>query len=125
MATDLTVRPENRPGVLARIGQLLGRAGVNIDGFCAVTSGDSGEVHVLVEDAAAARAALEAAGMRVTAEQEVLLVPAEDRPGALGEITRKLADAEVNIGLAYLATATRVVIGTDDLEAARTALQAG
>lgn len=37
-------------------------------------------------------------------------------PGALGEISRKLADAEVNIELFYLATGTRLVLGVDDME---------
>ncbi len=123
MATNITVKLEHHPGELARLGEALGTAGVNVDGMCAVTSAGAGIIHLLVEDAAAARAALAAAGMAVDAEREVLVVEAiEDQPGALGEIARRVADAGVNLDLAYLATNTRVVLGADDLEKARAAL---
>ncbi len=125
MPTDITVMLEDRPGTFAQMGEALGSAGVNIDGVCAFTSGGMGEIHLLVEDAAAARSALEGAGMQVTGEQEVLVVPAEDRPGMLGEIARKVADAGANISLAYLATNTRLVIAADNLEAARGSFRAG
>jgi hypothetical protein len=46
----------------------------------------------------------------------------EDRPGALGEVSRRLGDAGVNITLTYLATDTRLVLAADNLAAARTAL---
>lgn len=122
MPIDLTVMLPNRPGALAEMGEVLGRAGVNIDGFCAVTTAETGEIHVLVEDAGAASQALGSAWMGVSRQQEVLVVPAEDKPGGLGEIMRRIADAGGNINLAYLATETRVVIGADDLGPVRTAV---
>jgi hypothetical protein len=122
MATDLTVQLEDRPGTLAELGEALGGAGVNVDGFCAVTSGGRGEIHVLVEDGSAARQALEGAGMQVAGEQEVLVVDAQDRPGELGRIARAVADAGVNITLAYVAAGTKMVIGADDVEKTRGAV---
>ena len=48
----------------------------------------------------------------------------EDRPGALGELTRQLADANVNVDLAYTASGgVKVVIATDDLTSARATLR--
>jgi hypothetical protein len=48
----------------------------------------------------------------------------EDRPMALGEPTRQLADANVNVDLAYATFGgVKIVIATDDLESARAALQ--
>ncbi len=122
MPTDLTVMLPNRPGMLAALGEALGGAGVNIDGFCAVTTNETGEVHVLVEDARGAAQALAGAGLEVSREQEVLVVSAEDRPGGLGEVMRRITDAGGNINLAYLATETRVVIGADDLAPVRAAV---
>jgi hypothetical protein len=123
VATDLTLHLVDHPGELARVGELLGKAGVNIDGFCAVTSGGGrAEVHVLVDDLANAFRALEEAGVHVASEQEVAIVDVEDRPGVLGEISRKLGDAGVNITLAYLATRTRLVLAADDFVRAREAL---
>jgi hypothetical protein len=123
MASDLTVYLEDQPGELARLGRVLGEAGVNIEGFCAMTSvGGQAEVHVLVEDAGLAFAALADAGIEVASEEEVAVVPVEDRPGMLGDVSRRLSDAGVNIRLAYLATATRLVFAADDLAKAKAAL---
>src|SRR4051812_10622964 len=124
MATDLTFHLDDQPGELARLAAVLGKAGVNIDGFCAVTSGGGkAEVHVLVEDLEAALNDLAAARFRVVNEQEVAVIPVEDRPGVLSEVSTKLGDAGVNITLAYLATNTRLVIASDDLAAAEAAIR--
>jgi hypothetical protein len=85
MATDLRVEAEDSPGQLAAIGGALGKAGVNVDGFCAVVAGGRGVLHLLVEDAEGARRALEDAGYTVDAARDALVVSGvEDRPGFLG-----------------------------------------
>ena len=122
MAKDLTISMEDKPGTLAAAAEQLGHAGVNIDGICGYPSGQRATGHLLVEDAAKARSALEAAGVRVEHERDVVILELPDRPGELGRATRKLADAGVNIDLIYLATRTRVVIGSPDLAGARQAL---
>jgi hypothetical protein len=119
MAKDIVVTLENRPGQLASVGEALGGAGVNIDGLCVEPQGQH---HLLVDDAGAARRALECAGVQVGDERDVLVVDVEDRPGVLGETCRRLADAGVNIEVAYLAAGTRLVLGVDDLEKARGAV---
>ena len=124
MATDLTLYLDDEPGELARIGDVLGQAGANIAGLCAVTSGGGqAEVHILVDDATAAFEALEGAGIRIATEQEVLVLDIEDRPGALGEIAHELGAAKVNLTLAYLATNTRLVLGADNLADAKAAIR--
>lgn len=123
MSKDLTVIVENRPGSLARVGEALGKAGVNIEGICGMMVEGQGVIHVLVQDATKARRALEANHLQVSSELEVLVLEVEDRPSVLGNIARRLANAEVNIQLAYLATSTRLVIGVDDLEKARSVMQ--
>ena len=122
MATDLTISLEDRPGELARLGEALGAAGVNIDGGCATTAGGTGELHILVEDAAGARRALEAAGIQVTAEREAVVVDAPNQPGELGRTARKLADAGVNVETYYVATGDALVFVADDPAKARSAL---
>jgi hypothetical protein len=52
----------------------------------------------------------------------VVVVEVEDRPGVLGDVTRRLGSAGVNITLAYLATGTRLVLAADDLARARAEL---
>ena len=122
MAWDLTVILEDRPGSLADMGEAMGRAGENIDGACGFPSEGKGVAHILVEDVAAVRRILEAAGFQVGGEREVLLLEIEDRPGTLGAISRRLAEAGVNLDLIYLASDGRLVAGVDDLETARAVL---
>jgi hypothetical protein len=122
---DLTVSVEDRPGTLAGIGEALGRAGVNIEGFAGVGVEGRGVIHLLVADPAAARRALEEAGIKVEGEAEAIVIDwaaDADRPGALGELARKVADAGVNIRAAYVATHDRGVFVTEDNEKARQAL---
>jgi hypothetical protein len=124
MPVDLTIYLEDRPGELARLGEVLGGAGVNIEGFCAITSGGGrGEVHILIDDATDAFNALAAADIEVALEQEVAVMPVDDQPGALGDASRRLGDAGVNVTLAYLATDTRLVFAADDLARAQGALR--
>ena len=126
MATDLTVILEDRPGQLARVGELAGTAGVNIHGLAAFTGDSHGVVHLLVDDddVARARAALKEEGMGIADERRVLVVDVEDRPGTLGELARELADANVNVELAYATFGgVRLAIATDDIESARRALR--
>jgi len=125
MATDLTVILEDQPGELARLGEATGRAGVNVLGMCALTGEGKGYIHLLVADekASVAREALEEAGMGVADAREVLVVDIEDQPGTLGELARRFAEASVNIELAYTTFGdVKLVVATDDLEAARAAL---
>jgi len=125
MAKDLTVILEDRPGTIADMGEVLGKAGINIEGCCGFPSEGKGVIHILVEDAVAARRALQQAGLVVRGERQVLVLDIEDRPGVLGNVTRRITKAEVNIDLMYLAANTRIVIDADDLDKARAAVWCG
>jgi hypothetical protein len=123
MATDLRIEADNRVGQLATLSEELGKVGVNIDGFCATVADGRGVLHVLVENAGAARQALVGAGYTIAAEREALVLESvEDRPGYLGEMARRLADSDVNIEVAYLATNTRLALVVSDVATAREAL---
>jgi hypothetical protein len=123
MATDLTLYLDDQPGELARVGDALGKAGANIAGLCAITTGGGqAEVHILVQDATSAFEALQDAGIKIAAEQEVIVLDVEDRPGALGEVAHRLGEAKVNLTTAYLATNTRLVLAADNLAEAKAAL---
>ena len=127
MATDLTVVLDDRAGQLAHMGEALGDAGVNIEGFCATTDDGVGIVHVLVENAMVAQNALILADIKIEGEADAVVIDltAEEavRPGALGRVAGKVATAGINISVAYLATRDRAVLVTSDNEKAREALQ--
>ena len=120
---DLTVIMDDQPGKLADLGEATGKAGINIAGLCAMVGDGKGFIHLLVEDRAAAREALEEAGISVADEREAVVVDLHDKPGAMGEIARDLAEAGVNIDVAYtIFTGVRLVILTEYVDAARQAL---
>jgi len=122
MTTDITLHYDNHVGTLAELGEALGNAGVNIEGIAAAADLDEGQVHILVDDEAAALTALEAVNWHVHGSREVLLLDLENKPGELGQAARKLADAGVNIDLIYVASGNRLVVGADDMEKAKAAL---
>ena len=128
MTKDLMVTLEDKPGEGARLGEALGNAGVNIEGMTAMVLEGRGIVHLLVEDAGAARAAIEGAGITVEGETEVIVGPPMadtdvDTPGQFGKMARVLADAGINVTLGYMATKNRIVLGTSDNTRAMEILQ--
>lgn len=119
---DLTVSLENKPGTFAQLGEVLGSAGINIEGVCGLPVAGRGEVHVLVQDAQLASEALRDAGIECGGERDVEVVSVVDQPGEMGRHLRKIADAGVNVDLVYLATSTRLVLGSSDMDGLRRAL---
>lgn len=122
---DLSIALENRPGALAEMGAALGRAGVSIEGGGAFVVNGDGVAHFLFEDAAAARQALEAAGIRVLEEREVLVQRLNQaEPGQLGKISRRMAEAGVNIEILYSDHDHQLILVVDDLEKGRAVSEA-
>ena len=117
---DLAIALDNRPGALAEMGDALGRAGVSIEGGGAFVVGGHGVAHFLFRDGAAARKALEAAGITVLAEREVLVQRLNQaQPGQLGKITRRMAEAGVNIEVLYSDHDHQLILVVDDFEKGR------
>ena len=123
---DLVIDIENTPGALARVATAISDAGVNIAAATCIGPAQQAEIHILVPHAEAAKHALAIShGVVVSREREVVVVEVEDRPGVLADLTRKIAEAGVNLDLVYVATRNRVVFGAPDLDALRTALDGG
>jgi hypothetical protein len=123
--TDLTIALENRPGALAEMGEALGRAGVSIEGGGAFVINSEGVAHFLFNDGAAARAALEAAGIRVIEAREVLVQRLnQGEPGQLGKITRLMGEAGVNIEVLYSDHDHQLILVVDNLEKGRAVSEA-
>ena len=113
---DLSIALEDRPGALADMGEALGRAGVSIEGGGAWVVDGEGVAHFLFADGAAARQALESAGIRVVAEREVVVQRLKQAvPGQLGALTRRMAEAGVNIEVLYSDHDHQLVLVVDDL----------
>jgi hypothetical protein len=122
---DVTIELEHRPGALATMGEILGRAGVSVEGGGVFLVNGVGVAHFLFEDGAAARRALEAAGIRVLAVRDVLVQKLkQDVPGQLGLIARRMADAGVNIEVMYSDHANELILVVDDMAKGRAVSEA-
>ena len=119
VAADLAVTlAENRPGALAKAIGTIAAAGINIDGYAEM----NGVVHVLTIELAAARRCLTEAGFREVQEQDVVVVPVENEPGAAARVFQRIADARIDVRYSYMATGNRLVIATSNAQAVLDAL---
>lgn len=99
---DIGLVLANRPGSLAEFGDTLGAAGVSLDGGGVFTHESTAVAHFLVSDGYAAKEALERAGLRPVAVRDVVTLELHQGvPGQLGLISRRMAEAEVNIEIQY------------------------
>lgn len=116
LVKDLAIVLDDRPGALAEMGEALGRAGVSVDGGGAWVVDGRGVAHFLFADGTAARRALEAAGIQVLAEREVLIQRLkQDVPGQLGLLTRRMAEAGVSIEVLYSDHDHQLILVVDDI----------
>ncbi|MFW6080132.1 MAG: amino acid-binding ACT domain-containing protein [Gemmatimonadota bacterium] len=118
---DLAIELDDRPGALAEMGEALGRAGVSVEGGGAWVVDGRGVAHFLFENGDAAARALEAAGIRVAARRDVVVQRLrQEVPGQLGALTRRMAEAGVNIEVLYSDHDRRLILVVDDVARART-----
>jgi hypothetical protein len=117
---DLAIALQDRPGALADMGEALGEAGVSIEGGGAWVVNGEGCAHFLFQDGDAARIALERRGIRVMQVREVLVQRLHQSvPGQLGKITRRMAEAGVNIEVLYSDHGHHLILVVDDLAKGR------
>jgi len=109
---------KDRPGTLAKATTAIANAGINIEGFCEI----DGNFHLVTNDPAGAKRALESAGHKVS-ETDVVLFPAEDRPGFLAEVLRRVAADEINVSVAYTLANMRIAIGADQVSKLKEVVQ--
>lgn len=123
---QLTLILDNRPGVLAKVCGDLAKAKINIKGIYVENLVDHSAVRVVVDDPDKATHLLGANGVLVF-ENEVVAVSADNKPGALVAIAKKLGKARVNIDYMYGSTPDRgratVYLRVNDVKGAKSALK--
>ncbi|MBD9529828.1 amino acid-binding ACT domain-containing protein [Paracoccus sp. PAR01] len=116
---DLEFDLPNTPGALADLGEAMGRAGIAFEGGGVFAHGDRAIAHFLFRDGQAARRVAEVAGIRVVALRQPLICRLKQgTPGQLGQISRALAKAGVNILCQYSDHDNRLILICDDPEKA-------
>jgi len=97
--TQLLIQAEHKPGTLATICSELASKAVNITAIMAAHD-QPGGIRMVATPLAAAKKVLETMQLPYR-EEDAIALRITDRPGALGKVTRKLADAEINILYVY------------------------
>ena len=115
---QLSVMVENQRGALAELCSKLAEKAVNIVGLLVPEQTGVAPIRLVVNSGDTARKVLEAMGLKFT-EEDVLAVHVSDRPGALGKLTRKLADHGIDVKYAYAtihkgAGKATVILGVPD-----------
>ncbi len=123
VASDLVIELNNEPGELAKVATAISDAGVNIAAATCFGVSQTAELHILVPHSEPVHRALaNIHGPSVTREREVVVVQAKDRPGELAELAHKVSNAGINLDLVYIATNSRVVLGSENMEALKDVL---
>lgn len=117
IAKELVASLPARIGLLAEVAAAVRAQGVNIKAVSAYERAGEGKFLLVTDDNAKASVALEGMGAKPR-EKTVVMVEMEDRPGALEEACKTLADAGINIeyvyGAAGLVGKARLVFSTSD-----------
>ena len=87
----------DRPGVGADVLAHLREAGVNLIALTGFPRGRRAQIDFVPEDAKAFREVARKARWKVTGHRKGFLAQGEDRPGAIADIMRALADAKINV----------------------------
>lgn len=96
----------NKPGVLGNLLEALGRGKINIIALTVMDSVEHGVLRVVAGSRDKIRKLLAAENVTFN-ETEVLCINLPNKSGAFADVTRKLADAHINISYAYCTAGAR------------------
>lgn len=101
LGKEIVVTVTNRTGILADMSKVLADHGINIVAVAGYATDNEAKIMVVTEDNLRASDALIKAGYKGARENPVVIVELEDKPGALRNITTKLAAENIDIRYIY------------------------
>jgi hypothetical protein len=123
---EFVIHASHKPGEIGRVGNVLGKAGVNLKAVSAMAFGSQGLIRILPDDIEATRAALQQGNFKFE-EHEVVTVLLENRAGELAEMADKLSNAGINLLALYLTgrvdDLVELAVISDDAKKARKLLE--
>jgi hypothetical protein len=117
---QLSIFLENRPGGLAKVCGTLAEANINVLALTVHDTVDHAIIRLLADRPVKALLILEQLGLYIL-ENDVVVLDLDNKEGALADIARKLARADINIEYAYC-TATEhqgvgsLILKTDEID---------
>ncbi|MBI1812820.1 ACT domain-containing protein [Candidatus Peregrinibacteria bacterium] len=122
---QLSIAMVNTPSSLAKVGDRLRAADVNISAIACTEGTPETVIHLIVDDPETAKIVLKDLGPVVTTN--VLAFKMKNKPGAIASIGRECAAAHINIRNIYATTCGKeamVYVWVEDVDAAMKALKA-
>jgi len=128
LAKEIAVTVVNKIGVLADMSKLLAESGVNIEAVAGYAVDKEAKIMLVTNDDVRSVDALKKSGYTSIKENEVVVIELEDKPGALKNITARLAAEGIDIKQIYGTTCSggcpaKLVISTTDNEKALVAFK--
>lgn len=128
LGKEIIVTIVNKIGILADMSDIVANHGINIEAICGYASGNTATIMISTDDNQRTIDALKAKGYKSAVENAVVIAELENKPGALKNITKKLAIAGIDIKYIYGSTcsgscSSRIVLSTGDNDKAVVALK--
>lgn len=103
---QFTVPLENKPDRLVNVCGTLAKEKLNLTAVTVANQHDRGVLRLVTDNMAKTRKVLTAINVPFL-EDDVLLVPMTNRPGALANVCERLAEEHINIDYAYSSAASQ------------------
>ena len=129
LSKGIIVTVENKIGALADMSKILADHGINIEAVKGYAEDGKAKIMLITDDNLRSIDALKKSGYKSAVESEMIMLELENNPGALNNITAKLASEEIDIKFIYGTTCpsgcpARIILSTSDDEKALVALKA-
>jgi len=127
MVKQLMIAVDNKVGTLAEVSSIVSGAGINMMAVCAYAVDNKGFIMFVSEDNKKALQLLKKKGYDVR-EEDAVLALIDNRPGALKEVTERIAEAGIDLNLIYGSVDKKgkfspVVLITEDNDAVLTIIK--
>lgn len=129
IAKVIVVNVVNKIGVLADMSKIMADHGLNIEAVKGYAEDENAKIMLITEDNLRAVDALKKNGYKSAAEEEVLAIDLQNSPGALKNVTAKLAAEGIDIKYIYGTTCptgcpAKIILSTSDNEKALVSFKA-
>ncbi len=101
LGKEIVVTVVNKIGILADMSRILADHGINIEAVAGYAKEGEAKIMLVADDNLRTTDALKKAGYKGTKENPVVIVELENKPGALKNITAKLAAENIDIKSIY------------------------
>jgi hypothetical protein len=123
LAKEIVVSSENKVGILANISKILADHDINIEGVAGYGDNKEAKIMIVTDDNLRACDALRKAGYKSVKESEILMIDLINKPGALKNVTARLAAENIDIRYTYGTICTegcpaKIIIATNANEKA-------